>query len=268
MDPGDPVTWRSCMPGLGRTVSEGNVAADWQAMSQSGEIADFCAEYLGWWPQDRQAVWTLVGEPVWTGLRDFESQIESGMSLAIDVDPERNSGAIAAAGKRADGDRHVEIIEPGGLISPATAGIDWMGPRILELIDRWSPMCVVLDPRSPARSFLPEIERTGVKVVKPNALDVAGACATFFDATGQAIADADASAFIDDPGWRLHHLGQETLDKAVATARKLSSPTNGTFVFVRTGLRTSISPLYAGALALWGYEANSFLDYDVTADIA
>jgi hypothetical protein len=269
LDPGDPETWRSCMPGLNRTVSEKNVASDWETMSMSGQVADFCAEYLGWWPQDHRPLWQVIREPVWAALRDPLSSMARRFALAVDIDPERTSATIAVAGKRPDGDRHVEIVEPGSDVPENVSGVDWVERRLLELIDNTRPLCVALDPRGPARSLLPALERRKVKLIKPNSLEMAGACGSFYDATGQAIADAETrgEALPDDPGWRVRHLGQASLDRALAGARKLTSPTNGTFVFVRTGQRTSISPLYAAALALHGYEIMAPADYDILKSV-
>jgi phage terminase large subunit-like protein len=57
-DPGDPATWRACMPALGRTVSEATVAADFETM----ELAEFRRACLCQWPEVANPGWKLFSE--------------------------------------------------------------------------------------------------------------------------------------------------------------------------------------------------------------
>lgn len=256
LDPGDPATWWSCMPALGHTITERVIQDDYNTMEQ----VDFCAEYLGWWPQENRPTWQLVKETTWESLKDPTSEIVSGVSLGVDIDPERRHAAIAACGKRADGDWHVEIIEPGGQVPMNTDTLDWLQPRLMELIDRQKPIAVVLDPKSPARSLMTPLTASGVTVEAPNGLEVAAACSRFYDATGQAGGDTGGTQV------RVRHLGQRSLSTSLATARKMTSPTNGTFVYVRTG-GGNLAPLYAVTLAMHGYEMNGPEDYDLLQSV-
>jgi hypothetical protein len=258
LDPGDPATWWSCMPALGHTISETNVRADYDTM----DLIDFCAEYLGWWPQDTLPTWQFVREVVWDALCDPHSQIASGVSLGIDIDPERRHAAMGVAGRRADGHWHVEVIEPGGQVTADVADLDWLRPRVLEFVDTHKPIAVVLDPKSPARSLLTPLTAAGVTVETPNGLEVAAACSRFYDATGQAGGGPDGA----DPV-RVRHLGQRSLNMALATARKMTSPTNGTFVYSRTGSAANLAPLYAVTMAMHGYETNAQTDYDLLQSV-
>lgn len=258
MDPGDPATWWSCMPALGHTITEKVIADDFQTM----DLIDFCAEYLGWWPQERRATWQFVRETTWQALCDPLSAIVSGVALGVDIDPERRHAAIGVAGRRHDGDCHVEVVEPGGSVPADTADLDWLLPRLLELIDAHQPIAVVLDPKSPARSLLTPLEAAGVTVETPNGLEVAAACSRFYDATGQAGNDPDVAAPV-----RVRHLGQRSLDAAVASAHKMTSPTNGTFVYARTGGGANLAPLYAVTLAMHGYEMYAPEDYDLLQSV-
>lgn len=258
LDPGDPATWWSCMPALGHTITEANVRADYESM----DLIDFCAEYLGWWPQENKPRWQFVKEPTWASLRDPHSQIEGRLALGVDIDPMRRHASIGVAGKRADGDWHVEVIEPGGRIPADVRDIDWLVPRLKELYDTHDPLAVVVDGKSPARSVVTPLAAEGYTIDLPNGLEVAGACSRFYDATGQVGGTHD-----DRTVPRIRHIGQRSLDNAVSVASKLTSPSNGTFVYQRTGGTGNLTPLYAITLAMHGYEMNAELDYDVLASV-
>jgi phage terminase large subunit-like protein len=57
-DPGDPATWRACMPALGITVSVETVAADFETM----ELAEFRRACLCQWPEVANPGWKLFSE--------------------------------------------------------------------------------------------------------------------------------------------------------------------------------------------------------------
>lgn len=259
LDPADPATWWSCMPALGNTITEANVRADFESM----DLVDFCAEYLGWWPQENKPLWQLIKEPVWRDLGDPHSQIEGRVSFGVDIDPARRHAAIAVAGKRSDGDWHVEVVEPGGRIPQDQNDIEWLLPRLLELVDQHNPLSICLDAKSPARSlYTPLSVHPGLPTIDtPNGLEVAAACSRFFDATGQMAGEGGEYAR------RVHHINQRSLNAAVAVASKMTSPTNGTFVYARNGGAGNLAPLYAVTLAMHGYELNAEIDYDILASV-
>jgi phage terminase large subunit-like protein len=57
-DPGDPATWRACMPALDVTVSEETVAADFESM----DLAEFRRACLCQWPEVTRPGWKLFSE--------------------------------------------------------------------------------------------------------------------------------------------------------------------------------------------------------------
>jgi phage terminase large subunit-like protein len=61
-DPGDPATWRACMPALGRTVTEAVVAKDRAAMKPASE---FCRAYLNWLPHEADEGWGFISREMW-----------------------------------------------------------------------------------------------------------------------------------------------------------------------------------------------------------
>jgi phage terminase large subunit-like protein len=61
-DPGDPATWRACMPALGITVTEDVVAKDYQDMDE----AEFRRAYLCQWPEVAKPGWGVIGQDTWS----------------------------------------------------------------------------------------------------------------------------------------------------------------------------------------------------------
>ncbi len=61
-DPGDPATWRACMPALGITVTEDVVAKDYQDMDE----AEFRRAYLCQWPEVARPGWGVIGQDTWS----------------------------------------------------------------------------------------------------------------------------------------------------------------------------------------------------------
>lgn len=68
-DPGDPATWRACMPALGITVTEDVVAQDFQDM----ELAEFRRAYLCQWPEVARPGWGVIGQDAWSAAAAQEA---------------------------------------------------------------------------------------------------------------------------------------------------------------------------------------------------
>lgn len=235
MDPGDPRTWWSAHPGLGQVTTEAKIRARFENM----DLVDFCAEYLGWAPLAAAPRWKLIGQDTWDGLRDPQSAIEGRPAFGIEVKDDRGGAFIGAAGKRPDGHWHAEVVEPGHRIPPGVAGIDWVVPRMLELVKDQRPWTTVIDPGGPAASLIVPLKNAGVDVLTPNQREVAGACGRFFDATGEAAEEP--------PAVRVFHLGQPELNRGMASAQKLDRA-DGSFVFVKSRQLNSV------VLAMHGVE--------------
>lgn len=262
-DSADPATWWGCMPALGHiNITEQTIRSDYDAM----DLIDFEAEYLSWWPAENIPSWTTIKEPTWRGLRDDLSAAKGEIAIAADCSEDRTLGYIGVAGMRFDGDYHVEIVEPGHEIPLGTTGVEWMFPRLMALIEKWNPLTVVVDPKGSANFLIPLLKRERVDLTTPNVNHIEGACGRFYDATGQETIEWDPESG-EEPPKRVRHIGQPELDRSVAGARKLSSPTTGTFRWHRVASVANICPLYTVTLALHGYEINADGDYDVLKSV-
>jgi len=219
-DPDDPATWSACMPSLGHTVDVATIQADHDAL----DPAEFARAYL-----NRRAG---SGRPVidaatWAACRDQTSRLAGLVTFAVDVTPDRSASAIAAAGWTASRRRHVEVVDH-------RPGTDWTVERVAELVARWSPLSVVVDPGGPAGSLMVDLAAAGVPTETTTAREYAHACGMFYDAV---------------VAGEVAHLGQPILTNAVAAARK--RPLGDAWAWARRA-GGDISPLVAASLSHFG----------------
>ncbi|WP_422751352.1 hypothetical protein [Micromonospora sp. WMMD1219] len=255
LDPGDPQTWWSCMPGLGHTVPEKAIREDYEAM----DLVDFSAEYLGWEPMVTTPKWRLIREETWENRHDPTSAVQGRPALAVEMARDRSRGVIGVAGRRADRHWHVAVAEPGYQVPAGVTGVEWMLPRVLELVDEADAVAVVIDPRRPANSLIAPLRNREVTVLTPNQQEVAAACGRFYDATGE---DADATDDAPADPTRLFHLGQASVARALGAAVKLDVG-EGAFTIVKRGSGDELIDLYALILAMHGHEVMDPGDYDI-----
>jgi hypothetical protein len=230
-DPADPRTWRSCMPALGRTITEARIAAEFERL----DLADFCRAYLNLWPGSIPADWLVIAEAAWRALADPDSTAVDPVAFAADVTPERSHAAIAVAGLRADGLGHGEVVDH-------RPGTGWVVPRLLELQERWRPCAVVVDDTGPAGSLIAPLEAAAVEVTKPTARGMAHAAGDVFDAVAEAT---------------MRYVPRPALDAAVAGAGQ--RPLGDGWAWARKGLSVEICPLVALSLARWGHTTRAHL---------
>lgn len=130
----------------------------------------------------------------WLALEDPDSTMSSGLVLALDVSPDRKHASIGAAGRRADDNWHVEVID-------AQEGVVWLPARLRELVTQHRPKAVYVEEMT--ASFDPEIEASGVSVEKFNSFSHASAFGFFVDAVDEGT---------------LHHRADDELVQALTAA--------------------------------------------------
>jgi hypothetical protein len=231
-EPGDPATWRACMPALGHTVRESTIAAEYERL----DLADFCRAYLNWWPGEIPADWQVIAEADWLALAAPPSTPVDPVAFAADVTPDRSAAAIAVAGVRGDGLGHVEVVDH-------RPGTGWVVGRLVELAAKWGPCAIVVDEVGPAGSLVAPLEAAGLEVVKPSTRARAAADSGFYDA----VMDSRSLRYVPHPA----------LDAAVAGAAK--RPLGDSWAWARRGLSVDITPLVAVSLARWGHATRAHL---------
>ncbi|HXI67119.1 MAG TPA: hypothetical protein VNH41_04210 [Steroidobacteraceae bacterium] len=211
-------------PALGIRISEKHIDAERRSM----DPRTFAVERLGVGDWPPTSAWSSVIDlEKWQNATDAGSKIVGPVSFAFDVRPDRSASTIAAAGKRADGKFHVEIIE-------RRKGTGWVVQRLLELRAKWDTSAIVCDAIGPAASLVADLERENVEVTLVNSREMAEACGVFYDAVEEGT---------------LRHLGTAELLASLRGAAQRSL--GDAWAWSRKNSAVDISPLVGCTLALW-----------------
>jgi phage terminase large subunit-like protein len=221
----DPRAWKAANPALGIRISEEFIARELEAL----ENEEFARERLGIWAEDETDA--VIAREDWEALVDKDSRLEDPVTFAIDTTPERSHTAIAAAGVRSDGLLHGEVIDH-------RAGVGWVVDRVVELVERWEPDAVVLDPRAAAGSLQASLEERDIEVTAVSTQELVQACGAFYD---------------DVVNERFRHLNTPELNRAVFGAKK--RVIGDAWAWHRKDSDVDISPLVAVTLARWAAAA-------------
>lgn len=228
----DPTAWAQANPALGIRISEEHVGRERLSM----DPRTFAVERLGIgdWPATDGSAAQVISSETWAGLADQESVLLDPITLAFDVTPDRSSASIAAAGKRADGLGHVEIVE-------RKRGTGWVIDRLQHLFADHDVGELICDGTGPAASLLAPLEQLDIEVTVVNAKEHAQACGTFFDGC-------------EDRSFR--HL--DTPELAAAIKGAVKRPLGDSWAWTRTKSTIDISPLVASTLAYWAFSQGDY----------
>lgn len=216
-DPGDPETWWRCMPALGRTITLEVVEDAYATMS----IDEFRRAFLNIPTASSEQVIPL---PAWQAV--CGEQVEAAAAVfAFDVNPERTSAGVVAAG-------------PGPVLEVVDyrPGVGWLVDRLVELHEKYGA-CVAVDRGSPAGAFIAELEARRVPLVELDATGLVRACGQFYDAV------------IDR---KVQVRTNTDLDLAVAAAAR--RPVGDAWAWGRKSSAGDISLLVAATVALWAQQ--------------
>lgn len=219
----DPRVWAEANPAYGSRITESAVRAERASMSDEM----FARERLSISPEVDELA--EVALPGWSECANPSSAPEGRVAVAVDVTPDRAWASIAIAGRRSDGSDHVELVDHLKGTARATE-------RLVELVQRWNPVAVALDPAGPAGSLLADLERAGVTVTLVGSRDHASACGAIYDAVTQRT---------------LAHLDDDVLNAAVHGARRRSL--GDAWAWDRKRSDVDISPLVAVTLARFAF---------------
>lgn len=223
VDASDRKLWRRANPAL----AAGRVAESFfeEQFRRLGPDL-FGREHLGVWDPDVEDESSVVAADLWESMLDPSSSIVSRECLAFDISPDRKWSAFGAAGRRADGLVHLEVVD-------RRPGTDWVLGRAKELAAKYGELRV--QSGTPAAAMLSKLIESGVEVVEVSKAEHAQAVGQFLD-------DAKAGA--------LRHLGQASLDAALRAA--VLQVSGDVDVWGRRTSRADVCALVAVTLALGG----------------
>lgn len=241
-DPAKPETWAKANPALGYRIQAENVASEYAADPEG-----FLQERLsvGNWPKSGEA-WAVIPESAWLARVDELSSIQTAPVFSIDTSPDQKWSCIAAVGGNGEDGVHGEItgkvLGDGEVRMDYRPGTRWVIERAKELNKRHKRAIWVLDKGTQAGTYIPALEKAGLKIISPTTREVAQACGDFYAAVVPR-GEGQKPDF-----W---HIGQEDLSTAVANAGKRDLA--DLWAWDKRNSASDITPLVAVTNALWGY---------------
>lgn len=243
-DPGNPDVWYACNPSLGYLIDQEYLSRQWRVFEASSRPGAFATEHLGLWPDSAAAQWAVIPKADWldASLPDFGHPTH--VAFAVTLSTDRQWATISAAGPSGDGLLLVHIVD-------RRPGTGWVIPRLVDLIEKWKPVAVVIDKGSPASSLAAEAEEAGIELTPIQTRDVAAAAGAFYDGIcGRPARDPETGQPGRDPRV-IRHRDQDALTAAVAGAVK--RPLTSTWAWDQLAAAVDITPVIGCSNALWGY---------------
>lgn len=230
----DVKAWPQSNPSMGYTITERAIRS---AYKTDPEWV-FRTEVLCQWSSG-----SLEGPfppGAWEAGVDPASSIPQGdrFMFGVDVSWDRSTAHVAAAGRRADGLVHVEVVASG-------PGTDWVAPWLAERAATDGLAGVAFQSKgAPVSSLADDIEATGIPVVPWTGADLGAGTGAFYDLV---------RAVQENPVTGLRHRPQPVLDIAAATASM--RPSGDAWVWDRKKSPNDIAPLFAVNAAVWALDS-------------
>jgi hypothetical protein len=147
-DPDDRAAWRKANPSYPKRTPARAILRMRKLLSP----ADFMREALGVWDGTAGGAISLDR---WRGCADDASAPAGTVAIGFSAAPDLSCAAIGVSGRRTDGLGHIELVD-------YRDGTGWLTGRLLEMVERWKPCAVVLNPSSAAASIEKDLIERGV----------------------------------------------------------------------------------------------------------
>lgn len=146
----DRALWAQANPSLGYTITEQALAS---ALATDPE-AIFRTECLCQRVPDLNKA--VIDAEVWATLADVDSRPDtSAITFAVDVSPDGSWASIASYSGPGGEPGHLEIVDH-------REGTSWLPARLATLKERYNPIAITLDARSPAGQLLVALDALGI----------------------------------------------------------------------------------------------------------
>lgn len=220
-DIADPAVWHQAIPTLTEDAGVVEDAVAQAAASQPPEV--FAREWLNVWPA--LSATAVINPEHWEACLTTLSLPPAGIMLGVDVDPDRASASIVAAGVT-HGRTILEVVDH-------RDGVGWVHDRLVQLSMEHRAPIVIDGGTTAAGSLIAPLQQAGIVVHTAKLRDYVNACSMFFDAV-------EAQS--------VGHPGDPRLDDAVTAAgrRRLGDA----WAWQRRST-VDLTPLVAASLALW-----------------
>jgi hypothetical protein len=199
--------------------------------------AEFIRAYGNRPPDKTAGVWELFDGSMWAvQTAPIDAAMADPVALGVWVSADRDRAAIAAAGHRDGGTGQlVELTGTDEAGLDVRDGVNWVPPRLAEIVDRQRPLVVVTNDRVLADSGVARLA---------SGPDQASASAMLLNGVNASTDDEQDP----DPDSRVRHLSQGELTESAAAAVK--AKLGKAWVLDAPG--GDVCPIGAAALALWG----------------
>lgn len=179
-NPADPEVWAKTNPLLGHLMTLEAIEAEYRTMGADVNPIYFAAERLGVgdYPREEGEEWAIPRRRVEAANLTGEPDIVGPVMFALEVHWNRQSAAISACGRTADGTKVAWL-------QAAEVGTAWVIDELQRLTKAHENFGVVLDPQSPANSLVPALRDAGVPMVFLTYKDITAAWGTLYDALAQ-----------------------------------------------------------------------------------
>lgn len=233
----DTNVWYDCNPALGIRISEWFFQQQLEAFTEAGRPAKFDTEHLGVWHDKDDAGWAVFHLEDWKAAQDPASAVVGPPVYCVESSRDLKMISIGAAGERADGQRHLELVDR----FPTDVG-KLIG-QLKKRIEKFEPLAVVVDPAGPAGYLINEIQKhCDIDVVKPSSRAVAAACGSVY--VGISSSNPDSRD--------VHVRPHPSLD-AAARAAVWRDRGDAKVFDRRNETSPDVAPLVAVTLADWGF---------------
>jgi hypothetical protein len=219
--------WALSNPGYGIRLFDDAIVDERGSMSDSG----FARERLGVWSPPSESGVFPAG--AWEAAKDVNADMPGVPMFAIEAPEDRKWAAIGAVGAGSQG-ATLDVVD-------YHSEMDWVVPRMTELLMKNEASRVCIRPSSPAGSLIPELPEH--RVIKVSAQEYAQGCGALYD------------GILAREYW---HLGQKSLDESVARAKR--RPSSDAWVWDPRKSQWDISPLAAVTVAAWAHKAHGAMD--------
>ncbi|WP_063017178.1 MULTISPECIES: hypothetical protein [Nocardia] len=199
----DPETWRLANPSYGVIATEKKLRAELKKFSTPAGRKSFDVEYLGRgdWPADSEDLPALIPDEPWGRMSEAGVAVRGPIAIAVDMTPDLRTCSIGAATWTTADRIRVEL----GYHGSAADVVE----RIVDLVERWDPCCLVINASSPAASIVPKLIPLGIEPELTSSTQMADAVVGLLD-------DALAE--------RLSHAGDPRVDQARETTQTKTLP--------------------------------------------